>query len=296
MDDGLGLSATGSSPSSAEKGKAPMEVQQRAETLKHKCIKVRIFWSPASLNSADVALRYSPSVGPCTHHKLSLKRSSALSDTWQYQFQDRARQCLLQGYKAQSEMVLESLDKLIRTCEARSESMVVEGVHLSLNAVMRLMQKHPSIVPFLVHISNEAKHRERFAVHSLGLLLAPERHAHECGQQPNFPICIDWWCISMGRRVAWMLRTASEQHSMSQAQQGSLHDLMAACAQRHNALMRGDLKYSQWRPQQQKQGVLRACANGCQVHTSSAKYKYRHQINQTLVQPVCPCMYSRSHG
>ena len=69
-------------------------------------------------------------------------------------------------------MVLESLDKLIGTCEARSESMVVEGVHLSLNAVMRLMQKHPSIVPFLVHISNEAKHRERFAVRSLDLLLA----------------------------------------------------------------------------------------------------------------------------
>lgn len=63
-------------------------------------------------------------------------------------------------------MVLESLDKLIGACEGRKESMVVEGVHLSLNAVIRLMQKHPSIVPFLVHISNEAKHRERFAVRS----------------------------------------------------------------------------------------------------------------------------------
>ena len=77
----------------------------------------------------------------------------------------RARLALaLQGYKAQSEMVLESLDKLIGACEGRRESLVVEGVHLSLNAVIRLMQKHPSIVPFLVHISNEAKHRERFAV------------------------------------------------------------------------------------------------------------------------------------
>lgn len=71
---------------------------------------------------------------------------------------------MLQGYKAQSEMVLESLDRLIGACEGRRESMVVEGVHLSLNAVIRLMQKHASIVPFLVHISNEAKHRERFAV------------------------------------------------------------------------------------------------------------------------------------
>ena len=88
-------------------------------------------------------------------------------------------------------MVLESLDKLIGTCEARSESMVVEGVHLSLNAVMRLMQKHPSIVPFLVHISNEAKHRERFAVISLILLWASERHAHAPGvaKPRKFYVC-----------------------------------------------------------------------------------------------------------
>lgn len=63
-------------------------------------------------------------------------------------------------------MVLDSLDKLIGACEARRESMVVEGVHLSLNSVVRLMQRHPSIVPFLIHISNEDKHRERFAVRS----------------------------------------------------------------------------------------------------------------------------------
>ena len=79
MDDGLGLSGTGSFPGSAEKGKAPMEVQQRAETLKHKCIKVRNFCSPASSNSADLALRCPPSVGPCTDHSLSPKCSSALS-------------------------------------------------------------------------------------------------------------------------------------------------------------------------------------------------------------------------
>lgn len=64
-------------------------------------------------------------------------------------------------------MVLDSLDKLIGACEARRESLVVEGVHLSLNSVVRLMQRHPSIVPFLIHISNEDKHRERFAVRML---------------------------------------------------------------------------------------------------------------------------------
>lgn len=74
---------------------------------------------------------------------------------------------MAQGYKAQSEMVLESLDRLIGAYEARRESLVVEGVHLSLNSVVRLMQRHPSILPFLIHISNEAKHRERFAVRPL---------------------------------------------------------------------------------------------------------------------------------
>ena len=57
-----------------------------------------------------------------------------------------------QGYKTQSDMVLTHLDRLLSGCMARNESVVVEGVHLSLNAVMRLMARHPTIVPFLVHI------------------------------------------------------------------------------------------------------------------------------------------------
>ena len=59
--------------------------------------------------------------------------------------------------------MVETLERLVAGCEARRESLVVEGVHLSLNFVVRLMQRHPSIIPFLIYISNEAKHRERFA-------------------------------------------------------------------------------------------------------------------------------------
>ena len=61
-------------------------------------------------------------------------------------------------------MVMESLDRLISSCAARHESLVCEGVHLSLNFVVQLMQRHPTIVPFLIYISNEDKHKERFAV------------------------------------------------------------------------------------------------------------------------------------
>lgn len=42
----------------------------------------------------------------------------------------------VEGFKAQSEMVIESLDRLITGWEKRKESVVVEGVHLSLNFVV----------------------------------------------------------------------------------------------------------------------------------------------------------------
>ncbi|GAY59745.1 hypothetical protein CUMW_196840 [Citrus unshiu] len=45
------------------------------------------------------------------------------------------KQMAIEGFKAQSEMVIDSLDRLITAWEERNESVVVEGVHLSLNFV-----------------------------------------------------------------------------------------------------------------------------------------------------------------
>lgn len=57
-----------------------------------------------------------------------------------------------QGYKAQADAVMESLRTLVAACEGRRQSLVVEGVHLAPNAVLRLMRQHPSVVPFLIYI------------------------------------------------------------------------------------------------------------------------------------------------
>jgi 2-phosphoglycerate kinase len=46
------------------------------------------------------------------------------------------KQMAVEGFKAQSEMVIDSLDRLITAWEERKESVVVEGVHLSLNFVV----------------------------------------------------------------------------------------------------------------------------------------------------------------
>jgi 2-phosphoglycerate kinase len=44
----------------------------------------------------------------------------------------------VEGFKAQSEMVMDSLDRLITAWEGKKESVVVEGVHLSLNFVVMI--------------------------------------------------------------------------------------------------------------------------------------------------------------
>ncbi|KAK9124207.1 hypothetical protein Sjap_013809 [Stephania japonica] len=89
-----------------------------------------------------------------------------------------AKQMAIEGFKAQSEMVIDSLDRLITAWEERKESVVVEGVHLSLNFVMGLMKKHPSIIPFMIYITNEDKHLERFAVRAKYMTLDPARNKY----------------------------------------------------------------------------------------------------------------------
>lgn len=88
------------------------------------------------------------------------------------------KQMAIEGFKAQSEMVIDSLDRLITAWEERKESVVVEGVHLSLNFVMGLMKKHPSIIPFMIYITNEDKHLERFAVRAKYMTLDPAKNKY----------------------------------------------------------------------------------------------------------------------
>ncbi|XP_022755613.1 LOW QUALITY PROTEIN: P-loop NTPase domain-containing protein LPA1 homolog 2-like [Durio zibethinus] len=88
------------------------------------------------------------------------------------------KQMAVEGFKAQSEMVIDSLDRLITAWEERKESVIVEGVHLSLNFVMGLMKKHPSIIPFMIYITNEDKHLERFAVRAKYMTLDPAKNKY----------------------------------------------------------------------------------------------------------------------
>ncbi|TDH66111.1 hypothetical protein CCR75_008607 [Bremia lactucae] len=85
---------------------------------------------------------------------------------------------VLKGYKMQSTLVLEKLDRVLTMFEARKQSLVVEGVHLNTNDLLTLVKKHPTCVPFVIYISNENKHRERFAVRARHMTIDPQENKY----------------------------------------------------------------------------------------------------------------------
>jgi len=91
---------------------------------------------------------------------------------------EEADERIVLGYEAQNELVFRRLDQLIGSFEARNESLIVEGVHLSVEVVLKLMNRHPSCLPFLIYISNEAKHTERFAIRAKYMTLEPRENKY----------------------------------------------------------------------------------------------------------------------
>jgi len=83
------------------------------------------------------------------------------------------KQAAIQGYMQQCEMVYEHLVNLIRTFHEARESVVIEGVHLAVPIIKRLMESYPSCIPFIIYIKNKNKHSERFAVRSKYMTLDP---------------------------------------------------------------------------------------------------------------------------
>jgi 2-phosphoglycerate kinase len=65
------------------------------------------------------------------------------------------------------------LEKIIEDYYRRNESIVVEGVHLTVRFMANMMKKYPSCIPFVIFIKNEEKHKERFAVRAKHMTIDP---------------------------------------------------------------------------------------------------------------------------
>ncbi|CAG9326069.1 unnamed protein product [Blepharisma stoltei] len=84
------------------------------------------------------------------------------------------KQACIQGYIEQSDKVIDYLDNVIEDYHHRGESIVIEGVHLHVGAIKKLMKKYNSCIPFIIMIKNSKKHKERFAVRSKCMTLDPK--------------------------------------------------------------------------------------------------------------------------
>lgn len=74
----------------------------------------------------------------------------------------------------QSKLVQAELTKVIERANMRNESIVVEGVHLDVKYLQKLMARFPTCIPFVLHIKSKNKHGERFAVRAKLMTIDPK--------------------------------------------------------------------------------------------------------------------------
>lgn len=84
----------------------------------------------------------------------------------------------IMGFKQQGALVQERLSSIIQGYHSRGESVIIEGVHLTPDFMAAMLAKYNNCLPFLVYISSEAKHRERFAVRSKYMTLEKKHNKY----------------------------------------------------------------------------------------------------------------------
>jgi hypothetical protein len=70
----------------------------------------------------------------------------------------------VKGYIAQSELVSTQLMNIISLFISSRASLIVEGVCLSVDLMMRIVAQFPNVIPFLIYIKKEGFYAQRFAV------------------------------------------------------------------------------------------------------------------------------------
>ncbi|KYR01757.1 hypothetical protein DLAC_01767 [Tieghemostelium lacteum] len=133
---------------------------------------------------------------------------------------------ILKGYEAQNEMIFNKLDVLIGQYEQRRESLIIEGVHLDTRVIVRLVEKHPTCIPFLMYISNEMKHKERFAIRSKYMTLDPHQNKYT-KYFKNIRIINDYLCSGADEYMIPQIDNTSIDRSLA-----TIHGTIFACLKR----------------------------------------------------------------
>jgi 2-phosphoglycerate kinase len=111
------------------------------------------------------------------------KRKDSVKDSvlWASTYQSS-----LHEYIDQSELVMKHVELLVEAYESRRESIIIEGVHATPEFAARIVtnkKSTSSVLPFMVYISNEMKHLERFAVRAKAMSLRPDGNRYVANLQ-----------------------------------------------------------------------------------------------------------------
>lgn len=94
---------------------------------------------------------------------------------------------------------------------------------------MGLMKKHPSIVPFMVYISNEEKHLERFAVRAKYMTLDPEKNKY-VKYIRNIRTIQDYLCKRADKHLVPKINNTNVDKSVA-----AIHATVFSCLRRREA-------------------------------------------------------------
>jgi 2-phosphoglycerate kinase len=99
----------------------------------------------------------------------------------------------IEGYKIQCAIVQTYLERVVGRIMERNESVVVEGVHLTVSFMKLMMSKYQHCIPFMIYIKDENKHKERFAVRAKEMTIDPKYNKY-IENFENISIIHKWNC------------------------------------------------------------------------------------------------------
>jgi len=132
---------------------------------------------------------------------------------------------ILRGWEAQNNLLFEKLACIISSVGQR-ECMIVEGVHLSTEVICRLMSRHKNCLPFVVYISNETKHRERFAIRAKYMTIDPRQNKY-VKYINNIRTISDALCQSADKHLIPKVDNTNIDRSLA-----AMHSIIFSCVRR----------------------------------------------------------------
>ncbi|KAE8692921.1 P-loop NTPase domain-containing protein LPA1-like protein 1 [Hibiscus syriacus] len=109
-----------------------------------------------------------------------------------------------------------------------SKQMAVEGFK-EQSEMMGLMKKHPSIIPFMIHITNEDKHLERFAVRAKYMTLDPAKNKY-VKYTRNIRTIQDYLCKHADKHLVSKINNTNVDRSVA-----LIHATVFSCLRRREA-------------------------------------------------------------